>query len=70
MLVTRELLQKGKSRNGGWNLKQVKILGFDQWRKGWKRTCIGKQISTEDYFKFIRLKNTHLKDSIPISLNF
>lgn len=52
-MVTHELLEAGKSPNGGWPKKQLALLGVP-WplKRGWKRRVIGKFISVHDADKF------------------
>jgi hypothetical protein len=63
--ITEELLTKGMSRNGGWSMAQVKLLGYPQGylnNKGWKKRAIGKLISVEKALEFVALRDKHLKD--------
>ena len=61
IIVTEELLEKGKSAKGSWNLKQLRLLGIRQPYKGWKRNIIGRTISKENARKFLILKDYHLR---------
>jgi len=60
MLVTETILHNGKSRNGGWSLKQIKLLGADGRVRGWKRKIIGSQVSETNIESFLALKDAHL----------
>lgn len=61
--ITKSILNKGKSINGGWGRNQLKVLGED-FSKGWKKRLIGKTISKEQYNDFIKLKDSHFKRSL------
>ena len=61
VLITEELLEKGKSINGGWNLQQVEALGFNGWESKWKKRAIGKYRSEIDVKIFLDLKDKHTK---------
>jgi len=63
MILTLELLEKGKSTKGGFNSAQIKELGtYAKNNKGWYRGLIGKEIPDENYTQFLRLKDAHLKN--------
>lgn len=59
--VTEELIEQGKSSNGGWSMGQLALLGVP-WppQRGWKAQVIGKTIRSEDAAEFARLKDQHL----------
>jgi hypothetical protein len=58
---TNELLEKGKSRNGGWSRKQLKLIGIKYpLKKGWKRKVIGKLFDASTIEQFLALKDFHL----------
>ena len=61
MIITNELIVKGKSSNGGWSSKQLKLLGV-AWppQTGWLKKLIGKKVDEKIMLKFIRLKDHHL----------
>lgn len=61
LIITEELLEKGKSLRGSWNRRQLKLLGINQPYKGWQRNIIGRTISKENAQKFLLLKNNHLR---------
>lgn len=54
MILTEELIEKGISPKGGFNKKQLSILGID-WppQKGWKSALVGQTITEEQYNHFI-----------------
>jgi len=60
-LITKDIIEQGKSRNGGWNLKQLQLFGFDNFRKNWQKMVIGQEWPREIITQFIKLKNAHLK---------
>lgn len=57
MKISESLLEAGKSIRGGWNRKQMDILGVD-WpaERGWRKKTIGKEITPEDAEKFLDLR--------------
>ena len=66
MIITKAILEKGKSCNGGWSNKQIAALGVKsvktkRFNKGWKRKLIGVDVPAESISKFLALKNAHLK---------
>ena len=63
MILTNEILEQGKSINGGWSGKQWRLLGITNHYKikGWKNRIIGKHFSEETINKFIDLKDKHIK---------
>ena len=61
--ITKELLQQGLSRNGGYNGAQMEVLEVEPaWNKGWKRRLLGKLITEQQKKTFLALKDSHLKD--------
>jgi len=63
MIITDEIIEQGKSRNGGWSDKQWRLLGIiNHYKiKGWKKRLIGKTFSEETIKKFLELKDKHIK---------
>ncbi len=62
MILTTQILEDGKSINGGWSYAQLKALGTSMKRnKGWKRKIIGTDIPKAKIDKFLSLKDAHLK---------
>ena len=59
MILTKEIFEKGKSSNGGYNDLQIKELGIVNKTKGWVRLIIGKDIPQENINRFLALKNAH-----------
>ena len=37
IVLTNEILEQGKSRNGGYSSKQLEIFGIEKFYKGWKK---------------------------------
>ena len=60
MKLTYDLIEDGKSRNGGWSYKQIQTLGEDHSRKGWLDRLIGQEVSHLAYARFLSLKDMHL----------
>ncbi len=62
MIVTSQLIEEGKSKNGGWSTRQLKLIGVE-WPpvKDWKARVIGQEISDEDAQAFVKLKDAHAK---------
>jgi len=60
MLITETILYNGMSRNGGWSMKQLKLLGVNVLVKGWKRRIIGSHASESNIDEFLALKDAHL----------
>lgn len=56
MKLTREFIDQGKSARGGWNRKQLALLGIP-WPppRGWPKKLEGKELSDEDAAKFLEL---------------
>jgi len=61
MVITDHILLQGMSRNGGYNSRQLKLLGtHTKKNKGWKRRLIGTSVPDENVKMFIALKDAHL----------
>lgn len=54
MVITKEIIDQGKSKNGGWTKKQLSILGVS-WppEKGWQNKIIGKEIDKDTLDQFL-----------------
>ncbi len=59
MILTREILEQGKSANGGWSKKQLQCFGVTL-KKGWMRKIIGKHFPALTIERFLSLKDRHL----------
>jgi len=62
IVLTKSLLDDGKSINGAFNKRQVESLGLE-WgdlKKGWMRALVGCSVSEDAYEKFIQYKDSHL----------
>jgi len=62
--ITKSILNKGKSINGGWSRKQVLVIGEDMNTRGWKKRLLGKMIEEEKIQLFVDLKDNHLKGTV------
>jgi hypothetical protein len=67
-IVTKEIFDKGKSDNGGWNYDQIRLFNeTTPLLKGWKERIIGSEFSDEVISKFLALKNKHFPiQNLPI----
>jgi hypothetical protein len=66
VILTEEILQKGKSKNGAWSSAQLRLLGITEIRKGWKLKILGQQFSQQSIQEFIDLKDKHLEKTNPV----
>ena len=57
VLLTKQMIESGISSRGGYNKKQLAILGID-WPpyKGWKSALVGTMISLKQYQDFLNAK--------------
>jgi 5-methylcytosine-specific restriction endonuclease McrA len=62
-ILTVDILNEGKSRNGFWSNKQLYALGIREIKKGWKKLIIGKEVPDECIRNFLELKDKHLESS-------
>lgn len=62
--LTKVILEKGKSRNGGWNTSQLKCFG-ESFNKGWYNRLIGKKVHEFQVRRFLELKDQHLSKKGP-----
>lgn len=58
--ITEELLNKGLSDKNGFSRKQIRALGEDMSKKGWRERLLKKLVPQCDYDKFLGIKNEHL----------
>ncbi len=67
MILTRENIFKGATHpeKGGFSRNQLQILGID-WPpvQGWLSKSIGKEISPENYDKFVKLRRIRAKQEV------
>lgn len=68
--MTKEILEQGKSINGGWNLRQVEALGFSGWEFRWKKKSIGKDLPEDSINRFLELKDAHTNGKSKKELRF
>lgn len=57
VLLTKQMIEEGLSSKGGYNKKQLEILGV-KWppQKGWKSALVGTMISQKQYQDFLNAK--------------
>jgi hypothetical protein len=60
IVLTSEMLEQGKSRNGGYSARQLKVFGIEKFYKGWKKELIGQSVPLELVKEFINLRDEHL----------
>lgn len=62
MVLTRKMIEAGKSRQGGWSKEHLDKLGVT-WppMKGWADALDGTPIDHDTYTRFLSLKDRHLK---------
>lgn len=62
VIITEEFLRQGGGPNGGWNAKQLQLIGAG-WPPvgGWKRKVIGRLLPKADAEEFIRLGQMQAK---------
>ncbi len=63
MILTKEIFDQGRSKNGGWSVMQTDALGIPNLVKssGWIKEIINKDYPEENIKKFLLLKDMHLK---------
>lgn len=59
--VTREVLERGKSRRGGWSREQMSALG-EGWplEGGWRTRILSRLVKQSQVERFLSLKDSHL----------
>jgi hypothetical protein len=62
MIITKEHIDNGMSANGGWSMEQLKCFNINHFYKGWQKDVIGKDFDIKIYYRFINLKNSHVKN--------
>lgn len=60
MIITKEIIEQGKSSRGGWSNKQFKALGITDFTRGWKDRIMGKDIPDRMVMEFLSLKDDHV----------
>jgi hypothetical protein len=69
IVMTKELLEKGRSRQGGFNGPQINCLGINLFKnRGWPRRIIGQEFPEEKIKKFLALKDAHLPPVLTVNL--
>ena len=62
VIITKEILDKGRSYKGSFNYDQLKFLGCKiPLKKGWEKRLLGIEVSEENVNSFLALKNKHYK---------
>lgn len=61
VVIDMRLLDAGRSSNGGWLPKQIKLLYGDWPRKGWIEVVIGKRIPKRLADKFLKMNLDKIK---------
>jgi hypothetical protein len=58
MILTQDILERGRSQRGGWNRLQFKLIGIS-WPpvKGWVGVVIGQEYPDEVIKDFLRAKD-------------
>ena len=62
MKLTKEIFEKGRSSRGGWNNKQLEVLGVGNYKhnKGWKNLIIDKDFDPKVIEAYLTLKDDHI----------
>lgn len=71
MILTHEILENSRSPRGGWNRKQLELLGV-AWPpvKGWKRKLIGTDMDDAKFAELMKLSgNDNLQSPIPVNMS-
>lgn len=61
MILTKEIFEQGKSKQGGWSMAQLACFGIERLKKGWQKRLIGQEFSEEAIKNFLELKDKHIK---------
>ena len=69
MIITNQIIEQGRSSRGGWSHDQFRCLGEFEFKKGWKKELIGKDIPEEKIKCFLELKDKHLANKIENQLS-
>ena len=56
LMLTLAMIDAGSNGPGGWNREQLKLIGVT-WppKSGWKERAIGREITKNDYDRFLAL---------------
>lgn len=61
-VLTKKIIDAGKSKRGCWNLAQFRLFGFENFpKKNWQFMVIGQEWPKEVITQFLFLKNKHLR---------
>jgi hypothetical protein len=61
IILTKEILNAGKSSNGSWGQAQLEVLGAFPLTRGWQRRVIGSEFTADQIKDFLSLQDVHLK---------
>ena len=61
IIITKEILEAGRSSRGLWSMKQIRMLGVSSFSVSLPKTIIGKEFPEEIVQEFLALKDKHLK---------
>lgn len=59
MKLTQQHFRQAISSNGGFSLRQLKVLGFYKFEHGWKERAMKRDYEPEVIERFIALKDKH-----------
>jgi len=70
IIITKEILDAGRSSRGLWSMEQIKTLGVTSFSVSLPKTVIGKEFPEEIVQEFLALKDKHLTpEQISAALN-
>ena len=69
MVITEEYIYRHRTKRGAWTKAQILALGLE-WptTKGWIKSVIGKELSTDSAKKFERSSTRYAKRTTPASV--
>jgi hypothetical protein len=62
VILTDEILEKGRSANGGYSRRQLELFGIVGFPSGWKKALVGQSASVEVVERYLMLKDKHLTE--------
>lgn len=67
-VITKAILELGRSSRGAWSGEQLKLFGLNINRlpRGWQKRLVGKQVEQWRIDEFIALKDAHIGRPSPI----
>lgn len=60
VVLTRAMIEAGRSRRGGFNGHQLRVFGFNGFERRWKKRLTGRLVPLSQYEAFLALKDSHL----------